>query len=126
MMIHFTDDDYAAIAEQLQEQQDNYTIEYELDNGLSVEIEGYVAWDSYQETDYVCGYGNGTGAWVNCGLELTATVESVFDEDGNDLPVDCTDFNESELYDALADTLDISDLRYAPARIKRAYKMLDL
>lgn len=61
---------------------DRFDFDIELDNGNSVNVRGEVLSNSYQETDAVCGYGNGTGAWVTTFVECDVT-SATYDEDGH-------------------------------------------
>lgn len=63
-----------------------FDIEVELGNNTFDQVSGYIETDRYQEDDFHCGYGNGTGAWITtyasvciCNLELCA-----FDDGGNE------------------------------------------
>lgn len=120
VMITFTDDDYSSIASTLADYPDHFNVEHVLSDGTEITVFGDASWGTYQETDSICGYGNGTGAWINYGLSLSADFEA-YDEDGNVIQGK-TNFDETKLYNALADILDVAEIRHTPAKIQRAYK----
>lgn len=98
--ITLTEAQKAQIIERLASYHDSTdTFDFEIefaDDDLLVNVKGFVETHEYCEDDYTCGYGNGTGAWVedyrNAGVELTgqkydpATDEYVdveIDDDGD-------------------------------------------
>lgn len=63
-----------------------FDLDIELD-GLTINAQGWVEIEGYTEDDSVCGYMNGTGAWVE--TNRTASVElTAYDEDGNEYEID--------------------------------------
>lgn len=119
-MIEFSDYDYSEIAGMIADSlHDTFAIDYDFEDGSSVTIKGCATWDSYQETDAVCGYGNGTGAWINYGLYLTAEVDFAYDTEGNMMQAKDTNFDCDKLYDALYDELDICPMRYIQRKVLR-------
>lgn len=72
--------------------------------GAALSISGEFDYDSYQETDYVCGYGKGTGYWVNTNLFFTVSLADVYDENCDLLE---SDFDAERLKNELSDALDI-------------------
>ena len=73
-----------------------FDIDIELD-AFTINAQGWVEIDGYIEDDSVCGYMNGTGAWIEtyraASVELTA-----YDEDGNAYEVDKESYNIIDKY----------------------------
>ena len=82
------DNDYQNIADLIEVGEHN--IEYEKD-GEMLTIDYEYDTEGYVEDDAHCGYGNGTGAWVETGRYLFIHSAEAYDEDGNGTPceVDC-------------------------------------
>lgn len=59
----------------------------ELEDGTTAEASGKVHVDGYVEDDFVCGYGNGTGAFVTTNVECCLYIEA-YDCDNNAIEVD--------------------------------------
>lgn len=57
------------------------TLEYAKD-GETLFVDYTFEEDGYVETDDVCGYGKGTGAWVETSKSLQVTDAEVMDADG--------------------------------------------
>ena len=92
-----TDNDYEVLAAQITEGED-YA---QLDSGNeTLELRFSYEEDSYQEDDYHCGYGNGTGAWVTTGINLYIKDVECYNEDGEKCE---HDFDECKLYQLLRD-----------------------
>lgn len=122
--LYIPDSVYDELEEQLQDESGNFTIEDIQVGSCYLTFEGHIDYDSYHETDAVCGYGNGTGAWVNVGFDFSCELTAVYDEDGEEIPMNqvSTDFDEERLSNEMEDLLDIGDIKYAPASIQRRYR----
>lgn len=72
-------------------------VEYEKD-GETLCFDYDVETEGYDEDDYHCGYGNGTGAFVITSADVNIHDVDCYNEEGDD--VDC-DFDESKLEDRL-------------------------
>ncbi len=74
-----------ALAE-IHDEEGHFDIDIELDT-ITINAQGWVEIDGYIEDDSVCGYMNGTGAWIEtyraASVDLTA-----YDEDGNEYEID--------------------------------------
>lgn len=68
------------------DEEGHFDIDIELGT-ITIKAQGWVEIDGYIEDDSVCGYMNGTGAWIEtyraASVELTA-----YDEDGNEYEID--------------------------------------
>lgn len=91
-----TDSDYQELADQIYEGGELSCI----DGEECLEVYYDYEEESYQENDFNCGYGNGTGAWVTTAVNLCVNRWSCTDEDGNE--TDC-DFDECKLQDCLTE-----------------------
>ncbi len=76
----------------------SFDIEVELENNTFAYACGSIETESYQEDDFHCGYGNGTGAWVTTyasvcisNLELCA-----YNDDGDEISCEL-EIHESEI-----------------------------
>lgn len=67
-----------------------FSFEVEVNNTLVV-VDGSFEIDGYQEDDYF----NGTGAWVTTYVSVCIDSVEAYDEDGNEIDVDC-DLTEIE------------------------------
>lgn len=73
-----------AIVENIEGCNGTFSVEVEFDNTL-VEVSGSFEIDGYQEDDYF----NGTGAWVTTYVSVCIDSVEAYDEDGNEIDVDC-------------------------------------
>ena len=89
------DEIMSALAE-IHNEDGRFDIDIELDT-ITINAQGWVEIDGYIEDDGVCGYMNGTGAWIEtyraASVELTA-----YDEDGNEYEVDDESNNAIDKY----------------------------
>lgn len=69
-----------------------FSVEVEVNNTLVV-VDGSFEIDGYCEDDYF----NGTGAWVTTYVSVCIDSVEAYDEDGNEVNVDC-DLTEIERY----------------------------
>lgn len=69
-----------------------FSVEVEVNNTLVV-VDGSFEIDGYCEDDYF----NGTGAWVTTYVSVCIDSVEAYDEDGNEIDVDC-DLAEIERY----------------------------
>lgn len=89
-----TDSDYQELADQIYEGGQLACI----DGDECLEVYYDYEEESYQENDFNCGYGNGTGAWVTTAVYLYVNNWSCTDEDGKE--TDCN-FDECKLQEWL-------------------------
>lgn len=94
--MNLTDNNYQELADQIHEGGELACI----DGDECLEVYYDYEEESYQENDFNCGYGNGTGAWVTTAVNLCVNKWSCTDEDGNE--TDC-DFDECKLQDYLTE-----------------------
>ncbi len=79
-----------AIVENIEGNNGAFSVEVEVNNALVV-VDGSFEIDGYCEDDYF----NGTGAWVTTYVSVYIDSIEAYDEDGNDMDVDC-DLTEIE------------------------------
>lgn len=103
--ITLTEAQIAQIKESLEQYHDctdkfDFEIDFTDDN-LAVQVKGWIEVESYCEDDYHCGYGKGTGAWVesyrNADVELTGEQ---YDDNGS-TKVSIADESIKEIYEYL-------------------------
>lgn len=73
-----------AIAENIEGNNGTFSVEVEVSNTLIV-VNGSFEIDGYCEDDYF----NGTGAWVTTCVSVCIDSVEAYDEDGNEMDVDC-------------------------------------
>lgn len=79
-----------AIVESIEGNEGTFSVEVEANNTLVV-VDGSFEIDGYCEDDYF----NGTGAWVTTYVSVCIDSVEAYDEDGNEVDVDC-DLTEIE------------------------------
>lgn len=79
-----------AIVESIEGNEGTFSVEVEANNTLVV-VDGRFEIDGYCEDDYF----NGTGAWVTTYVSVYIDGIEAYDEDGNEVDVDC-DLTEIE------------------------------
>lgn len=79
-----------AIYNEIDSNNGTFSVEVEVNNTLVV-VDGSFKIDGYCEDDYF----NGTGAWVTTYASVCIDSVEAYDEDGNEVDVDC-DFTEIE------------------------------
>ena len=79
-----------AIVENIEGNEGTFSVEIEANNTLIV-VDGSFEIDGYCEDDYF----NGTGAWVTTYVSVYIDGIEAYDEDGNEVDVDC-DLTEIE------------------------------
>lgn len=79
-----------AIAENIEGNNGTFSVEVEVNNTLVV-VDGSFEIDGYCEDDYF----NGTGAWATTYVSVCIDSVEAYDEDGNEVDVDC-DLTEIE------------------------------
>ena len=79
-----------AIVENIEGNNGTFSIEVEVNNTLVV-VDGRFEIDGYCEDDYF----NGTGGWVTTYVSVCIGSVEAYDEDGNEVDVDC-DLTEIE------------------------------
>ncbi|CDB12118.1 unknown [Bacteroides sp. CAG:633] len=79
-----------AIVENIEGNEGTFSVEVEVNNTLVV-VDGRFEIDGYCEDDYF----NGTGAWVTTYVSVYIDGIEAYDEDGNEVDVDC-DLTEIE------------------------------
>lgn len=73
-----------AIVENTECNEGTFSVEVEVNNTLVV-VNGSFEIDGYPEDDYF----NGTGAWVTTYVSVCIDSIEAYDEDGNEIDVDC-------------------------------------
>ena len=102
---HITEADYEGLTNILANGAGgDFNIDYDTEGGEVLSIQGFLDYESYQETDFVCGYGRGTGQWVNINLNFVVQDNAVYNEDNDILP---SDFDAEKLKSMIADELNI-------------------
>ena len=71
-----------------------FDIEVELGNNTFAQVSGYIETDRYQEDDFHCGYGNGTGAWITTydSVSISSRELSAYGDGDDKIPCETEEY----------------------------------